>query len=150
MLTDSFPLSHAHRNYHSEGDAAANLNSTQGLCSLATSAARTLYSLAGGPADVTRSISANCSLLADVLFCLTANWSCDTSATLGFFFPPDYPPPNHYVSTFRFLYNIGVTPLFVQKFLATYSKTDTGDLCDDGTCPTVGDTCLNGNDASFC
>eukprot|EP00008_Paramoeba_atlantica_P014847 CAMPEP_0201479620 /NCGR_PEP_ID=MMETSP0151_2-20130828/4293_1 /ASSEMBLY_ACC=CAM_ASM_000257 /TAXON_ID=200890 /ORGANISM="Paramoeba atlantica, Strain 621/1 / CCAP 1560/9" /LENGTH=663 /DNA_ID=CAMNT_0047861197 /DNA_START=54 /DNA_END=2042 /DNA_ORIENTATION=- len=136
--------------YHGEGDTRENIESVDSMCNLATATARALYLLASesDTADTfADDLQANCTLLDELLGCFTVNWSCPiVEEYLQIEISPDYPPPNHYVSTFRYLHNLGLTEMFVYTFLSSASPPSADESpvtdCEEG-CP-LGTICEAG------
>tara|TARA_R110002050_G_scaffold132294_5_gene254270 strand:+ start:211 stop:630 length:420 start_codon:yes stop_codon:yes gene_type:complete len=133
-------------------DDADAVSSTTSLCALATITARATYKLAAGAAfseEVSESIGADCDLVSELFYCLTVDWNCSVTHSLGF--RGIYPPPEHYVSVFKYMHSV----TFTQKFLYLYAISRThfpieDQVCEEGasdfsSCAAGTGVCLDGN-----
>eukprot|EP01129_Flabellula_baltica_P015676 TRINITY_DN8070_c0_g1_i1.p1 TRINITY_DN8070_c0_g1~~TRINITY_DN8070_c0_g1_i1.p1 ORF type:complete len:612 (+),score=122.18 TRINITY_DN8070_c0_g1_i1:1-1836(+) len=144
VITDHYK-EYKNKFYHSYLDGKENLN-PELLCSAATLLIRTIYSLSNDITVDLNTIEANCSLVNDLIFCLTENIKCDLAIDL---IPSiarqteEVIIPTHYVSVYR-----ETTKIVYQKFIHDYvfdltANQREGDCSADTDCE-EGVQCLHG------
>ncbi|KAJ1556323.1 hypothetical protein HK405_002013 [Cladochytrium tenue] len=131
--------------YNAELDDSSRWNAshTSIMCGLATISARGLFKLAGGNATAAQSISANCTLVAELFDCFSRNLTCSL-------FQKFYTANVLVASQFPGSYSLGsglpYIPYYINVLLWNYTAVDNTGFCstDNGT-----DTCAQSHGSNY-
>ncbi|KAI9336957.1 hypothetical protein BDR26DRAFT_1008674 [Obelidium mucronatum] len=139
VVLGDYQTKYSNKFYNSIYDDASRISSANIalMCGVATQTARSVFQLAGGAAAEAANFSANCTLVAELFDCFTANATC---ALFHSIYPGQKVPfSGNYPGSFQQQAFTSVPPYMMYSLLANYTASKrTPNACDSISQPSCG------------